>query len=112
MPGLRVLDDAIELVVLCRPLWEKVARHHAELSKQLRRSSVSVPLNIAEGDGRWDGNGRQRLTTAMHEARETHVNLRTGVAAGFLREEEAREARALSDKIAATLYKLVGTRGA
>ncbi len=110
MSRLRIQDDAIQLVVLCRSLWNQLGRSHVALSKQLRRSVINVPLNIAEGDGRWDGNGRQRLLSAMYEARETHVNLEIAVAAGFVSEVEAEEALALADRIAATLWKLVGRR--
>ncbi len=47
--------------------------------------------------------GRERLRTALYEARETRSNLEIAVAAGIVSEVEV-------DKIAATLYELVGTR--
>ena len=107
---LRVYQDAVELVRLCRPLWGTIGRLHPELGRQLRRSVVAVPLNITEGDGRFDGNGRERLRTAMYEAKETRDNLEVAAVAGFIEESQVAEARALADRIAATLYKLVGTR--
>ena len=110
MSRLRVTDDAIDLVALCRPLCDKLARKSPELAKQLRRSLISIPLNIAEGDGRWDGNGRQRLLSAMFEARESHVSVEVALAAGFVEAEEAAAPLAVLDKIAATLWKLVGRR--
>ena len=84
MSRLRVYSDALELVRQCRPHWEAIGRMHPELGKQLRRSVVAVPLNIAEGEGRYDGNGRERLRTAMYEAKETRANLETAMAAGFV----------------------------
>ncbi|MCB9594540.1 MAG: four helix bundle protein [Sandaracinaceae bacterium] len=108
MSRLRVYSDSLELVRLCRPLWELIARSHPELGKQLRRSVVSVPLNISEGEGRYDGNGRERLKTAMYEAKESRSNLETACAAGFVSKERVAEAHDLADKVAATLFKLVG----
>jgi len=107
--SLRVYQDALELVRLCRGCGERIAREHPELAKQLRRSVIAVGLNLAEGDGRYDGNGRERLRTAMYEARETRSNLEIAVAAGILGEAEVEKAHDLADKIAATLFKLVGT---
>ena len=106
--SLRIQNDAVGLVVECRSLWEEIGRSHPELGKQLRRSVINVPLNLAEGDGRWDGNGRQRLVSAMYEAKETRENLRVAVAAGFVSAEKAAVALRVADKIAATLWKIVG----
>ncbi len=107
---LRIYGDALELVRLCRGCGERIGRHHPELAKQLRRSVIAVPLNLGEGDGRYDGNGRERLRTALYEARETRNNLEIAVAAGIVAQAEVAEAHDLADKIAATLFKLVGTR--
>ena len=111
MSRLRIYSDAVRLVRLCRPHWEAIRRFHPELSKQLRRSAVAVGSNMTEGDGRFDGNGRERLRTAMYEAKETRDHLEIAVAAGAIAEDSIEEAYDLADKIAATLYKIVGQRG-
>ena len=108
MSRLRVYSDAVRLVRLCRPHWEAIGRFHPELAKQLRRSAVAVGANVTEGDGRYDGNGRERLRTAMYEAKETRDHLELAVAAGAIGEDVIGEAQDLADKIAATLYKIVG----
>ena len=110
MSRLRIYSDALLLVRLCKPLWSTIGRLHPELGKQLRRSVVAVPLNISEGEGRYDGNGRERLRTAMYEAKETRSNLEIAVAAGLVERARVAEAQDLADKIAATLFKLVGDR--
>ena len=110
MSRLRIYSDAVRLVRLCRPHWEAIGRFHPELAKQLRRSVVAVGSNISEGDGRFDGNGRERLRTAMYEAKETRDHLELAVAAGAIGQAKIGEAYALADKIAATLFEIVGQR--
>ena len=73
-------------------------------------SVVAVGSNMTEGDGRFDGNGRERLRTAMYEAKETRDHLEIAVAAGAIAEDAVVEAQDLADKIAATLFKIVGQR--
>jgi hypothetical protein len=43
---------AIELMALCEPLLDGLPRRHAALSAHLRRAAMSIPLNIAEAQGR------------------------------------------------------------
>src|SRR5437762_14375031 len=49
---LDVYRCAIEFVALCAPLVDGLPRGHAALSDQLRRAAMSIPLNIAEAEGR------------------------------------------------------------
>src|SRR5437762_9123908 len=49
---LDVYRCAIEFVALCAPLVEGLPRGHAALADQLRRAAMSIPLNIAEAEGR------------------------------------------------------------
>jgi four helix bundle protein len=52
--GLAVWQRAMELVVECYSLAERLPRHQRyELAAQLRRAAVSVVANIAEGNGRF-----------------------------------------------------------
>ena len=81
---LRIYQDALLLVRLMRPLWEKVGRHNRGLRKQLEEAGPSVPMNIGEGTHRRNGHGRERFETAMGSARECIAGLQTSIAAGYL----------------------------
>ena len=49
---LDVYQCALQLAALAFQILEKVPRGHGELSDQLRRATISIPLNIAEGAGK------------------------------------------------------------
>ena len=49
---LDVYQRSIEFLAFSRRLLQQVARGHAELVDQLRRSAQSIPQNIAEGAGK------------------------------------------------------------
>ena len=57
---LDVYRRSLEWVTLARQFVQKLPRGDAELRDQLRRASLSVPLNIAEGTGK-DGADRGRF---------------------------------------------------
>jgi len=108
MSTLRIYKDALRLVRLCRPHWEALAKHGCrDLAGQLKRAAPAVPLNIAEGRGRYNGNGRQRFETAYGSANESIACLEVGVAMGALSEEAVAEAIDCADKIAATLTRIL-----
>ena len=111
MTHLRIYGDALRLVAESRPLWEKLAaRGFPELARQLRRSAPAVALNIAEGTGRYDGNGRQRFETAIGEAHEVKATLDVGVATRALTKAQVAEAWDRADKVAATLFRMTRRR--
>jgi len=45
---LRIYGDAIEMVTAAYKAADVIERRDADLARQLRRSSSSVPLNLAE----------------------------------------------------------------
>ena len=102
--GLRITNTAIELVRTMKGTIDCVAQHDADLARQLRRALTSIPLNIAEGEARWNGHGRQRFESAMASANEVHACLRVADALGYV-ELDAKLLDGL-DKIARTLRKL------
>ena len=113
MNHLRIYDDALRLVVLCKPHWEKLsACGQREEASQLRRSAPALARNIAEGTGRYDGNGKQRFESASGEARETIATLQIAVAVGLIEAAEVAGAIDCADKIIATLFKMLRKRSA
>jgi four helix bundle protein len=103
----RVLEDAVRLVRLMRPLWEQVAKHDRNLSRQMRDAATSVPGNIAEGMHRSGGHQRERFGTAMGSSRECIAHLLTAMAAGYLPEADCEQAMDCADKVAATLWRCI-----
>src|SRR5512139_2636338 len=57
---LDVYQCALQFAALSFRALEKLPRGHSELSDQLRRATISVPLNIAEGAGKTSDRDRAR----------------------------------------------------
>jgi four helix bundle protein len=90
---------------LAQELYRATARFPKEemygLMSQLRRAAVSVPSNIAEGQGRrTTGAFLQHLSIAHGSLRETETQMLLAVRLGYL-----------SDKAAASLMKQTGEVG-
>ena len=83
---------------------EVIERSDPDLAKQLRRSSSSVPLNLAEGGYSHKGNRKARYFTALGSANEVRSTLQVASAVGLLQANPALDDRL--DKIIATLWKL------
>jgi four helix bundle protein len=66
---LRIYSDAIEMVKAAYKAAEAIERSDADLARQLRRSSSSVALNLAEGDYAQKGNRKARNFTALGSAK-------------------------------------------
>ena len=77
-----------------------------DMKKQLIRSVTSVPLNIAEANGR---NGKDRnyhFNVAYSSAKESIVNLELLIMLGSICERRAKACLSNFDQICAILYKL------
>ncbi len=57
---LDVYRCSIEFLALCSPLLDGLPRGQAALADQLRRAAMSIPLNIAEAEGRTGGADKAR----------------------------------------------------
>jgi four helix bundle protein len=57
---LDVYQCALQFAALSFQILEKMPRGHAELSDQLKRATISIPLNIAEGAGKTSDRERAR----------------------------------------------------
>ena len=111
MPAcLEVLVSTLRVYALARQLVRAVSQWLPRIAERSRERSV--PANIAEGEHRRDGHGRQRFKTAYGSARETRAHLESAVDIGALREDEAATAIDLADHVAASLFNLVRRRAA
>ena len=106
MSKLRILDDIVAMVGRVDALAGVIGQRNRELADQLRRASISVGLNAAEG---MHARGKKRLSQldiAMSSGRESIMALRMAGALRLLNADTvAMEADNL-DRIVATLYKL------
>ncbi|MGE0788507.1 MAG: four helix bundle protein [Sandaracinaceae bacterium] len=98
-----VLEDAVRLVVLVRPLVAQIAKHDKSLAVQLHKAAGSVSANVAEGMHRRGGHQRERFETAYGSAQEVKTHLR--VAWGFELLHGGEPAFDLADKIAASIWR-------
>ena len=100
-----VLEDAMRLQVLVRPVVAAIEKHDKKLADQLRRATMSVAANIAEGRNRRGGHQRERFGVAYGESHEVKSWLRMSEAWGYVPEGSTAEAADLADKVCACLWK-------
>ena len=101
---LKIYTFTLQTLREMRPVLGRIAQQDSDLAKQLRRALTSIPLNIAEGEGRKNGHARARFETAMGSANEAKACLETADAMGYV-ELDVRLVDAL-DRIARTLNRL------
>lgn len=110
MFGFQKLDVyrcAIEFVGLAVPLSETVPKGFAALGDQLRRASASIPLNIAEGSGKFDKDARRFYAIARGSALECAAIIDMLKALALIHPEPYDRLQALLDRIVAMLTKLI-----
>src|SRR3989442_11652507 len=93
--NLDVYRCAISLLARAAPLAERVPRGYSSLADQLRRASLSIPLNIAEGNGRFAGAKAQHYEIARGSALECAAIVDACGALGAVSEEDALALREL-----------------
>ena len=103
---LRIYPVCLEMAREVRKLADAVATFDRDLCRQLRRSSMSVSLNVAEGSGSRGGRRRMRYEDALGSARETLAGLEAAEAVGYVEAIDGTLRRRF-DHIIGTLVKLV-----
>jgi four helix bundle protein len=98
---------AIEFLGLAAPLSENVPKGYASLGDQLRRASASVPLNVAEGSGKFDKDARRFYAIARGSALECAAIVDVFKTLGLIQAETYDKAQVLLDRIVAMLTKLI-----
>ncbi len=102
--ALDIYGHSLRLIRDMRTTLIGIAKHDLDLARQARRALTSIPLNIAEGEGRTNGNARMRFETAMGSANEVRACIETADALGYI-DVDAKQVDAL-DRIARTLNRL------
>ncbi len=97
------LDTVRDIAVINRI----IARTDQDLARQLRRCSMSVPLNINEGMYSRGKNRGTRLTNAMASAKESVACLEVAVAVGYIDEIRIADCLEQLDHLVAALWNMV-----
>jgi four helix bundle protein len=106
---LKIWQKGIELVKAVYALTRKFPKHETYgLADQLRRSSVSVPSNIAEGQARQHtGEFRQFLYMALGSAAEVDTQIVIACQLGYISEQEAADIEQRIIEIRKMTYTLI-----
>jgi|SRR6476619_4235742 len=110
MFGFQKLDVyrcAIEFLSLAAPLSESVPKGYAALGDQLRRASSSIPLNLAEGTGKFDKDARRFYAIARGSALECAAIVDVFKTLGILHNDAYDKSQVLLDRIVAMLTKMI-----
>src|SRR5580693_9428569 len=106
---LRVWQEAMKFAVEVYRLTAQFPRHELYgLSQQVRRAAVSVPRNIAEGNGhRSDGEFGSLLLHARGSLLEVQTHLMIAKELQYLSNEEAQRLLLNADTIGRSLNSLI-----
>ena len=86
-----VLQHAIEIAELARPVVAVIQRKDHDLASQLRRAISSIALNVAEAQGNAGGNSRVRFESALGSLYEAQAGVRLAVAWGYVSQAAVAE---------------------
>ena len=106
MFGFQKLDVyrcATEFLAVATQLSEDTPRGYSSLSEQLRRAALSIPLNVAEGSGKFDRDARRFYAIARGSALECAAIVDAFEVVGSEREAELAAARELLMRIVSML---------
>ena len=104
---LDVYQCALRFAALSLAMAKALPRGQSELADQLRRASMSIPLNIAEGVGKPTLADRRRFfAIARGSALECAAIVDICLLLGIAGQAESDEAKALATRLVAMLTKL------
>ena len=104
---LNVYQRALEFVAAVSDLLDRIP-HRSAVHGQLDRASTAIPLNIAEGSGKWTAPDRCRFyDIARGSALECAASLDVAVLKKLLRAEEIAEAKQILVAIVSMLVGLI-----
>ena len=102
----QVLEVAQSMVRQLGPVVRSVSLCDGDLADQLRRAATSVPLNIAEGNGRAGRDRAHHFRIASGSAREVRAALEVAEAWGYVVPVATAGALGDLDRVLAMLWKL------
>lgn len=103
---LRIYPVVSQVLKELQPVLRRIELRDKDLARQLRRCSVSVALNVAEGMYSRGGNRNARYHTALGSAQETLACLEAAEACGYVAVVDAGLEQQLR-RVVGTLVKLV-----
>jgi len=108
---LRVWDEAHQLTLVIYKATQSFPKEERfGLTSQIRRASVSIPANLAEGCGRRsDGEMGQFVLIAMGSASELSYHLLLASDLSFLSKEQYSDLNAWVERVLKMLSALAGT---
>jgi four helix bundle protein len=106
---LRIYPIVFDWLEELAPLISRIARYDADLAKQLRRSSTSVVLNMAEGMMARGGHRTNAYGTSLREMRESYAALEVAQRFGYVK-PLSTEFQGRCRQILGTLVRLVFPR--
>jgi four helix bundle protein len=105
---LDVYQRSIEFLVFARRLLQRIPKGHGDLVDQLRRSSQSIPQNIAEGAGKTTrADTAKHYTIARGSAMESAAHLDVMKVEGLIEDEHYSVGAALLERVVAMLTKMI-----
>ena len=104
---LAVWQKAMDLVIEAYRLASQLPRVELyALASQVRRAAVSVPANVAEGNGRHRGEYAHHVSIARGSLLELETLLHLAVRLDYLEDANVRRAWALCDEVSRMLLSL------
>ena len=104
---LDVYKAAVGFLGLACKLLSKIPRGNADLSDQLRRAALSVPLNIAEGSGKFSRDAVRFYTIARGSALECAAILDALETIAAVDESDLKDAREILERVVSMLTGLI-----
>ncbi len=106
--NLNVYQKAVAFSIAVSKLTDAFPRGNYYLTDQLNRAALSIPANLAEGNGRWYPNDRRQFFwIARGSALECIPIIEVGFQKGLITEERYKQFRSDLDEIGKMITGLI-----
>jgi len=110
MKTFETMDATMAMIGILRPVLEAIERKDKDLGRQLRRATVSVVSNLAEGNRKVGNDRLHAWRMASGSAEEAKLQLRIARAWGYVEGRGLDDSDAAVDRVCALLYRLTTPR--